>query len=52
MVVVLPVKTTFPPEQKVVGPPAAIVGVAGIGLTVTTVGEEVAVQVPWETTTV
>ena len=31
------VKTTFPPAQKVVEPPALIVGVAGIGLTVTVV---------------
>ena len=28
------VKTTLPPAQNVVGPPAVIVGVAGIGLTV------------------
>ena len=28
------VKTTLPPAQNVVGPPALIVGVAGIGLTV------------------
>ena len=48
----LPVKVTLPPEQKVTGPPAVIVGVTGIGLTVTTVGVEVAVQVPSETTTV
>ena len=34
------VNTTFPPEQKVVGPPAEIVGVAGIELTVTTVAAE------------
>ena len=34
------VKTTFPPEQKVVGPPAEMVGVAGIALTVTTVAAE------------
>lgn len=31
------VKTTELPEQNVVGPPAVIVGVVGIGLTVTTV---------------
>ncbi len=37
-------KVTLPPEQKVVGPDAVIEGVAGIGLTVTTVGAEVAVQ--------
>ena len=34
------VNTTFPPEQNVVGPPAEIVGVAGIALTVTTVAAE------------
>lgn len=28
------VKTTLPPVQKVVGPPAVIVGVAGAGVTV------------------
>ena len=31
------VSTTFPPEQKVVGPLAVIVGVAGVGFTVTLV---------------
>jgi hypothetical protein len=36
------VNTTLPPEQNVVGPPAVIVGVAGTGLTVTTVADEVA----------
>ena len=35
---------TLPPAQKVVGPEAVITGVAGSGLTVTTVGAEVAVQ--------
>ena len=29
------VKTTLPPEQNVVGPPAEIVGVAGVAFTVT-----------------
>ena len=33
---------TLPPEQKVVAPPAVMVGVAGNGLTVTTVGADVA----------
>jgi hypothetical protein len=37
-------KVTLPPAQNVVGPAAVIVGVAGTGLTVTTVGAEVAVQ--------
>jgi hypothetical protein len=35
------VSTTFPPEQKVVGPPAVIVGTAGTGLTVTETAEEI-----------
>jgi hypothetical protein len=34
------VSTTLSPSQNVVGPPADIVGVAGIGLTVTTVAAE------------
>lgn len=34
------VSTTLFPEQNVVGPPAVIVGAAGVGLTVTTVGVE------------
>ena len=37
-------RVTLPPAQKVVGPPAVIVGVAGNGFTVTTVGADVAVQ--------
>ena len=37
------VSVTLPPAQNVVGPPAVIVAV-GIGLTVTTVGAEVALQ--------
>jgi hypothetical protein len=47
------VSMTFPPEQNVVGPPAEIVGVAGIGLTVTTVAvEEADVQKAFDTDTV
>lgn len=38
------VSVTLPPAQKVVGPPAEIVGVAGGGLTVTVVAAEVAAQ--------
>ena len=45
------VNTTLPPEQKVVGPLALIVGVAGVGFTVTVTGVEVAVQVPLFTVT-
>ena len=35
------VNTTEPPEQNVVTPPAVIVGVVGIGFTVTTVAVDV-----------
>lgn len=38
------VSVTEPPEQKVVGPPAEMVGVDGLGFIVTTVGAEVAEQ--------
>jgi hypothetical protein len=38
------VNVTEPPVQNVVGPPAVIVGVAGLALTVTTVAAEVAEQ--------
>ena len=38
----LEVKTTFPPAQKVVVPPAEIVGVAGNALTFTAIELEVA----------
>lgn len=46
------VNTTDPPEQKVVGPPAVMVGVAGGGPTVTVVPALVELQVPFETVTV
>ena len=46
------VKTTVPPEQKVVGPLALIVGVIPVEETDTTVGAEVAVQLPLVTVTV
>ena len=47
------VSTTLPPEQNVVGPPAEIVGAAGIGFTVTVTPAEVAdVQPPLVTATV
>jgi hypothetical protein len=45
------VNVTLPPEQKVVGPPAVIVGADGTGFTVTTVPADVAVQVPLLTVT-
>ena len=40
------VKVTEPPAQKVVGPLGVIVGVAGNGVTVTTVAADVEVQPP------
>jgi hypothetical protein len=43
-VALLDVSTTLSPEQNVVGPLAVIVGVAGVGFTVTTTGAEVAVH--------
>jgi len=45
------VNVTEPPAQKVVVPLAVIVGVAGIGFTVTVVGVEVELQFPLETVT-
>jgi hypothetical protein len=46
------VSTTVPPEQKVVGPPAVIVGTVGIALTVTIViPEGIEAQVPSSTIT-
>ncbi len=46
------VKVTEPPEQKVVGPPAVIVGTVGSGFTVTVVVVDVDEQDPFETLTV
>jgi hypothetical protein len=45
------VNTTEPPAQKVVDPPEVTVGVAGRGFTVTVVGAELAVQLPFDTVT-
>jgi len=42
----LEVSVTLPPVQNVVGPPGVIVGVAGIGLTVTAVAAEAALEQP------
>jgi hypothetical protein len=39
-VALLDVSVTLPPVQNVVGPPGVMVGVAGIGLAVTTVAAE------------
>ena len=41
---------TDPPAQNVVGPPGVIVGVAGIGFTVTVVGADAALLQPPEVT--
>lgn len=46
------VNVTEPPVQKVVDPLAVIVGVAGVGFTVTSVAAEVAEQEPLKTVTV
>ena len=51
-VVLVEVKVKDPPEQNVVTPLAVIVGVVGTGLTVTIVGAELAVHVPFDTVTV
>ena len=45
------VNTTDPPAQKVVGPPAPIVGVDGLGLTATVVPALAALEQP-ETVTI
>ena len=42
---------TEPPAQNVVGPPGVTVGVAGIGLTVTTVAADAADEQPFAVTT-
>lgn len=46
------VKVTEPPAQKVVGPPAVMVGTTGSEFTVTVVAAEVAEHAPFETVTV
>ena len=51
-VALLEVNTTLPPAQKVVGPPAVIVGVAGNEFTVITVGKDAFEQLPLVTVTV
>ena len=45
------VRTTEPPAQNVVGPPAVMVGTGGSGFTVTVVAADVSEQVPFETVT-
>jgi hypothetical protein len=47
----LDVSVTLPPVQNVVGPPGVIVGVAGIGLTVTVVAADAALLQPLAVTT-
>ena len=49
-VALLEVSLTEPPAQNVVGPPGVMVGVAGIGLTVTVVGAEAALVQPSDVT--
>jgi len=50
--VVLPeVSVTEPPAQNVVGPDGVIVGVAGVGVTVTVVGADAALEQPLCVTT-
>jgi hypothetical protein len=45
------VRVTEPPVQKLIGPPAVIVGTAGSGFTVTVVAVDVEEQEPFETVT-
>ena len=47
----LDVSVTLPPSQNVVGPPGVIVGVAGIGFTVTVVAADAALEQPRLVTT-
>lgn len=42
----LDVSVTLPPAQKVIGPEAVIVGVAGMGLTFTVVASEAGLKHP------
>ena len=42
----LDVSVTLPPVQNVVGPPGVIVGVAGVGFTVTVVAADAALLQP------
>ena len=44
--VLLEVRVTLPPEQKVVAPLGVMVGAAGTGFTVTTTGEDAAETQP------
>ena len=46
------VKVTDSPEQKVVAPPADMVGILGVLFTVTAIGLDVAEHVPLDTLTV
>jgi hypothetical protein len=50
-VALLDVSVTLPPVQNVVGPPGVIVGVGGVGLTVTLVAAEAALEQPLFVTT-
>jgi hypothetical protein len=46
----LDVRVTLPPPQNVVGPPAVIVGLGGMGLTVTVVAADGALVQPRDVT--
>ena len=46
----LDVSVTLPPAQNVVGPPGVMVGVAGVGLTVTLVAADGALLQPLRVT--
>jgi len=48
----LEVRVTLPPVQNVNGPPAVMVGIAGIGFTVTAVANEVALLHPMALVTI
>lgn len=46
------VNTTESPVQNVVGPLELIIGTTGVGITITTIGDEVAIQFPVPVVTV
>src|ERR1051325_6984418 len=50
-VALLEVRVTEPPAQNVVGPPGVMVGVAGVGFTVTVVAADGALEQPRDVTT-
>jgi hypothetical protein len=50
-VALLEFNVTLPPATNVVGPPGVIVGVAGVGFTVTATADEGALDAPLTVTT-